>query len=167
MNTRAMWMLAGAYVAGLGLGCAIGRALVPRKVPAPVSLVNPSRPGNPPLAGMSADRKEAASPGSTPPPAPATGTLLLAMPPGGTNYDRLEVVRLGSKQGPSRSGTDFLACVVPLQFAGAKRITKLLPGEYRLILKSRSPERVRDHILAPALSIRQAAPAASWISPPR
>ena len=150
MRSRTLWLAAGFYGAGLILGGLLGReaaslhdfhrqlALAPRLPPQPGS-----KPAKQPvaIAQPALEVRESA-------------TLCLAMPAGGTEYSTLEAAWLRPLDGESGPAETPQVRSIPLQFEGVKRLTGLQDGIYKLTLKGKFPERIRDCVLAPDLAVR-------------
>lgn len=80
----------------------------------------------------------------------------LRMPAGGTDYDIAEITWLRSlDEDPLALPLDRSAAV-PLDFKGIKPLAPLPTGIYRVTLKSRSPERIRDFVLRAEMTLRAA-----------
>jgi hypothetical protein len=98
-----------------------------------------------------------------------TARISLAMPASGTDYDTLAIEWLQPLDGEPRATPPSQPQVVPLTFKRSKICEPLPTGFYRLVLQSRTPERIADFVLIPSLVLRATAsqsPPPSFSLPP-
>ena len=83
-------------------------------------------------------------------------TLRLTMPEGGTDYDLLEAAWVRPLPDEPSATAPARIFSVSLDSNSPPHSLTLPTGSYRLTVKSRTPQRVRDFVLNPALAIRPA-----------
>ena len=81
--------------------------------------------------------------------------LCLNMPNGGTDYDSAEITWVRSLDEEPRATPPKHGQSVLLNFKTAGSCVSLPTGIYKLTLKSRTPARIREFVLAPELALRQ------------
>jgi len=79
--------------------------------------------------------------------------LSVELPPGGTDYDSIELLWLHPLDNQPAASMLEPVRVVPLDFSGRKSLTGLATGIYQVTLKSRTPDRIAPFILQHTLTI--------------
>ena len=95
-----------------------------------------------------------------------TSAFSLNMPRGGSDYDTAELSWVRPLEEQPLASPPAESFSVPLSFAASMLVPSVPTGIYRLVLKSNSPERIRDFTLAPAVAVRAQTRRAPAISIP-